>query len=43
LVMGSVSRGGIAGLLLGNTAERLLDRVSCSLLTIKPQDFVSPV
>ena len=43
LVMGSVSRGGIAGLLLGNTAERLLDRVACSLLTIKPQDFVSPV
>jgi len=43
LVMGSVSRGGIAGLLLGNTAERLLDRVQCSLLTIKPSDFVSPV
>jgi len=43
LVMGSVSRTGIAGLLLGNTAERLLDRVQCSLLTIKPSDFVSPV
>lgn len=43
LVMGSVSRGGIAGLLLGNTAERLLDRVQCSILTIKPSDFVSPV
>jgi universal stress protein E len=43
LVMGSVSRGGIAGLLLGNTAERLLDRVPCSLLTLKPRDFVSPV
>lgn len=43
LVMGSVSRGGIAGLLLGNTAERLLDRVQCSMLTIKPHDFVSPV
>jgi nucleotide-binding universal stress UspA family protein len=43
LVMGTVSRGGIAGLLLGNTAERLLDRVQCSLLTIKPSDFVSPV
>jgi nucleotide-binding universal stress UspA family protein len=43
LVMGSVSRTGIAGLLLGNTAERLLDRVSCSLLTIKPRGFVSPV
>jgi universal stress protein E len=43
LVMGTVSRSGIAGLLLGNTAERLLDRVQCPLLTIKPRDFVSPV
>jgi universal stress protein E len=43
LVMGSISRSGIAGLLLGNTAERLLDRVQCSILTIKPDDFVSPI
>ena len=43
LVMGSVSRAGIAGLLMGNTAERLLDRVHCSVLTVKPSDFVSPV
>ena len=43
LVMGTVSRGGVAGLLMGNTAERLLDRVECSLLTIKPADFISPI
>ena len=43
LVMGSISRGGIAGLLVGNTAERLLDKVDCALLVIKPADFVSPV
>jgi len=43
LVMGSISRGGIAGLLIGSTAERLLDRVDCSILAIKPDDFVSPV
>lgn len=43
LVMGTVSRGGIAGLLVGNTAERLLDRVQCSMLTVKPPDFISPV
>ena len=43
LVMGTLSRGGIAGFLMGNTAERLLDRISCSLLTIKPEDFMSPV
>ena len=43
LVMGTVSRGGLAGFLIGNTAERLLDRVDCSLLTVKPNEFVSPV
>ena len=43
LVMGTISRGGIAGLLMGNTAEKLLDKIDCSLLTIKPGDFVSPV
>ena len=43
LVMGTISRSGIAGLLVGNTAERLLERVDCSLLTVKPADFVSPI
>jgi len=43
VVMGTVSRGGVAGLLVGNTAERLLGRLDCSLLTVKPEDFVCPV
>ena len=43
LVMGTVSRGGVPGLLIGDTAERLIDRVDCSLLTVKPEDFISPV
>ncbi len=43
LVMGSVGRSGIAGLLMGNTAERLLGRADCSLLVVKPQDFISPL
>ncbi len=43
LVMGTLSRGGVAGLLIGNTAERVVNRVDCSLLTIKPEDFISPV
>ncbi len=42
LVMGTISRSE-KGMLLGNTAERLLDRVDCSLLTLKPANFVSPV
>jgi universal stress protein E len=43
VVMGSVSRGGIAGWLLGNTAQRLVERLDRSLLTVKPDDFVCPV
>ncbi|MCG8590093.1 MAG: universal stress protein [Proteobacteria bacterium] len=43
VVMGTVSRGGIPGLLMGNTAERLIDRIDCALLTVKPDDFVCPV
>lgn len=43
LVLGSVSRTGIKGLMIGNTAERMLDRVACDLLIVKPPDFVSTV
>ena len=43
LVMGTISRAGVPGLLLGSTAERMLDRVDCSILTVKPADFVSPI
>lgn len=43
LVMGTVARGGIAGVLMGNTAERLLPRISCSVLAVKPDNFICPV
>lgn len=43
LVMGTVSRHGIAGLLIGNTAEQVIQRVDASVLTVKPLGFVSPV
>jgi universal stress protein E len=43
LVMGTNARGGIAGVMIGNTAERLLPELKCSLLAVKPKDFVSPV
>lgn len=43
LVMGTVSRHGLPGLILGNTAERVLTDVPCSVLVIKPRDFSSPV
>ncbi len=43
IVMGTVSRAGVAGLLIGNTAERILRQVDCSVLTVKPDGFVTPV
>ena len=43
LVMGTVARSGISGLIMGNTAETVLPWVSCSLVALKPTDFTSPV
>jgi universal stress protein E len=43
LVIGTQGRSGMSGVLLGNTAERILPFVHCSLLAIKPADFVSPL
>lgn len=43
LVMGTIARTGIPGLLVGNTAERLLPQVECSILAVKPEGFESPV
>lgn len=39
LVTGAVSRGALARMLVGSTAERLLDRLHCDLLVVKPADF----
>lgn len=43
LVMGTVGRTGIPGFFIGNTAEIILNKVNCSLFTIKPDGFVSPI
>lgn len=43
IVIGTVGRSGIKGMLLGNTAEKILDTCDCSILTVKPDDFVSPI
>jgi universal stress protein E len=39
LVLGTVARHGLSGMLLGNTAERLLPEVPCSVLAVKAADF----
>ncbi len=36
LVMGTIARSGALGLLIGNTAEDVLDRLECSVLALKP-------
>ncbi len=43
LLMGTVCRTGIPGFFIGNTAEKILDEIDCSVLTVKPDGFVSPV
>ncbi len=43
LLMGTVARTGVTGLIMGNTAEAVLDRVRCSVIAAKPTGFVSPV
>ena len=41
--MGTVSRTGVTGFLIGNTAEKVLRQVDCSVLVVKPDKFVTPV
>lgn len=43
VVMGAISRSGIKRVFIGNTAERLLDRLTCDVLVVKPARFVSAV
>lgn len=43
IIMGTVARVGLEGYFIGNTAETVLQRVNCSVLTVKPEGFVSPV
>ncbi|MHB9955317.1 universal stress protein [Vibrio campbellii] len=43
LVMGTIARGGIQGLVIGNTAENVLQSIDCSLVALKPKGFISPV
>jgi nucleotide-binding universal stress UspA family protein len=43
IIMGTVSRTGIPGFFIGNTAEKILYRVDCSVLAVKPDGFTSPV
>ena len=43
VVMGAVARSRLARAIIGSTAERTLDRFSCDIVIVKPDEFVSPV
>ena len=43
VIMGTVCRTGIAGFFIGNTAEKVLQDIQCSVLAIKPEGFQTPV
>ncbi|MGB5451152.1 MAG: universal stress protein [Sedimenticolaceae bacterium] len=43
IVMGTIGRVGLPGLFIGSTAEDVLRQIDCSVLTVKPDGFVTPV
>ncbi|TCV99831.1 universal stress protein UspE [Biostraticola tofi] len=43
VVLGSIGRTGFSAAFIGNTTELVIDHLKCDLLTIKPDDYVSPV
>lgn len=43
IIMGTVARTGLSGLIIGNTAETILRSVECSVLAVKPEGFRTPV
>jgi len=43
IIMGTLCRTGIKGFFIGNTAEKMLQKLDCSVLALKPDDFQTPV
>jgi nucleotide-binding universal stress UspA family protein len=43
VVMGTVARTGVAGLVMGNTAERVFQRLRGSVFAVKPPGFQTSV
>jgi universal stress protein E len=43
VIMGTHARTGLARLLHGNAAEQVMEKVDCEVLTVKADDFVSPL
>ena len=43
LVMGTIARTGLSGMIIGNTAEQVLGLIETSVIAVKPEGFESPV
>ncbi len=43
VVMGAVSRSGLRRLFIGHTAQKVLERMPCDVLVVKPKSFKSPI
>jgi universal stress protein E len=43
VVMGAISRNPFGRVFIGSTAERVLDRLPCDLMVVKPESFRTPV
>lgn len=43
VIVGTVARQGIAGIFIGNTAETTLELLDCDIITLKQENFVSPI
>ena len=43
VIMGAIARDHLERLVIGTTAEKVLDRLPCDILVLKPDGFVSPV
>lgn len=42
VILGTVGRTGLSAVLIGNTAEHVIDRLNCDLLALKPDGYRSP-
>ncbi|WP_068545557.1 universal stress protein UspE [Thalassotalea crassostreae] len=42
VILGTVGRTGLSAVLIGNTAEHVIDRLNCDLLALKPDGYESP-
>ncbi|MGL5728572.1 MAG: universal stress protein UspE [Plesiomonas sp.] len=43
VILGTIGRTGFSAAFIGNTAEHVIDRLTCDLLAVKPEGFICPI